>query len=297
MKFIQIRNTAISTLLLLIVLSVFVSCKSYKQASNGDSWEMVWNDEFNSVGAPDSAKWSFEKGFVRNNEAQWYQEDNAYQKDGSLIIEGRVEKMKNPNFEINSNNWKTNREYVNYTSSSIKTVGKFSFTYGRVEVRAKIPTTPGAWPAIWTLGDSMSWPSCGEIDIMEFYRVNSEPTILANGAWGTDKPYVAKWKSSHTPLTHFITHDQDWANKFHIWVMEWDENAIKLLLDDELLNEISIDTTINGIIGENKNPFKQPHYLLLNLALGGNNGGEIDDSHLPMKYEIDYVRVFQKMKN
>lgn len=166
--------------------------------------------------------------------------------------------------------------------------------YGRFEVRAKIPVSGGAWPAIWTLGSGMEWPSCGEIDIMEYYRIKGVPHILANAAWGTDRQWNAKWKSKAIPFTHFTDKDPAWADKFHIWRMDWDETAIKIYLDDELLNEIPLSETVNGTIGGGTNPFRKPQYLLLNLALGGINGGEIDDKGIPMRYEVDYVRVYQK---
>ena len=129
---------------------------------------------------------------------------------------------------------------------------------------------------------------------MEYYPVNGIPQILANAAWGNDKPYNAVWNSKKIPFSHFTDKDPDWADKFHIWRMDWDKDYIRIFLDDELLNEISLDKTINGSIGEGSNPFHKPQYILLNLALGGDNGGEIDDSVFPMKYEIDYVRVYQK---
>ena len=152
----------------------------------------------------------------------------------------------------------------------------------------------GAWPAIWTLGSSAEWPLCGEIDILEYYQIKGAPHILANAAWGTDERYVAKWNSKAIPFTHFTDKDPAWADKFHIWRMDWDETAIKIYLDDELLNEILLSETVNGTIGKGTNPFRMPQYLLLNLALGGINGGEIDDKGIPMRYEIDYVRVYQK---
>ena len=257
-------------------------------------WKLVWSDEFNQDGKPNETVWSYEQGFVRNNEAQWYQSDNAYCKDGLLIIEGRREDIKNPNYKKESHNWRENREYARYTASSITTRGTKEFLYGRFEVRARIPVGPGAWPAIWTLGHKMEWPSCGEIDIMEYYRIKGEPTIMANAAWGTEQRYNAKWNSSATPFSHFTEKDPDWASKFHIWRMDWDETAIRLYLDDELLNETLLSNTINGSLGKHANPFKQPHYILLNLALGGDNGGEIDEQAFPMRYEIDYVRVYQK---
>ena len=154
----------------------------------------------------------------------------------------------------------------------------------------------GAWPAIWTLGSGIEWPSCGEIDIMECYHIKGIPHILANAAWGKDRQWDAKWDSQAMPYSYFVDKDPDWASKFHIWRMDWDEEAIKLYLDDELLNEIPLKDTVNGKIAKGTNPFTKPQYLLLNLAVGGINGGPIDEAALPMKYEIDYVRVYQKEK-
>ena len=139
----------------------------------------------------------------------------------------------------------------------------------------------------------MEWPSCGEIDIMEYYRIDGEPHILANAAWGNDQRFGAVWNSRKMPFTHFIEKNPDWANQFHVWRMDWDEEHICIYLDDELLNDIPLSTTINGSIGLGENPFRKPQYILLNLALGGQNGGPVDDAALPMRYEIDYVRIYQ----
>ncbi|GAK36484.1 beta-glucanase precursor [Bacteroides graminisolvens DSM 19988 = JCM 15093] len=142
------------------------------------TYKLVWSDEFNKPGKPDSTVWSFEDGFVRNEELQWYQPDNAFCEKGLLIIEGRKEKVRNTEYKKEGKSWKQARKYAFYTSSSLKTAGKKEFLYGRIEVRAKIPVGGGAWPAIWTLGNNMEWPSCGEIDIMEYYRIQGIPHIL-----------------------------------------------------------------------------------------------------------------------
>lgn len=262
-----------------------------------DDWRLVWSDEFNNDGPLDSSVWNFEQGYARNEEDQWYQSDNAVCRNGCLVIEARkVQDRKNPLYVPGSNDWRKKREFVEYTSSSVTTAGKKEFLYGRFEIKARIPVANGAWPAIWTLGSDMEWPSCGEIDIMEYYQIKGVPHILANAAWGTDRQWHAKWDSQATPYSHFTDKDLNWASKFHIWRMDWDEEAIKLYLDDELLNEIPLKNTINGKIGRGTNPFTKPQYLLLNLALGGINGGPIDEAALPMKYEIDYVRVYQQEK-
>lgn len=250
---------------------------------------LVWNDEFNNSGKPDTANWRYETGFVRNQELQWYQPGNANCGKGSLLIEGRREKVKNPDFTSESTNWKTNREFAEYTSASIQTRGHRQWQFGRFEIRARIDTACGAWPAIWTLGISKGWPSNGEIDIMEFYRINGIPTILANFAWGTDQPYVGKWDDLKKPLADFTAYDPDWTKKFHVWRMDWNNDSISLFLDDTLLNSTLLSQTVNP---DGFNPFLQPHYILLNLALGG-NGGDPVKTPFPVKYEVDYVRVYQ----
>lgn len=276
-------------------LSIFdETVADFSTPAQCDSYELVWSDEFNTDGSPDDKAWSFENGFARNQELQWYQPDNAICDNGLLIITGKKERRENPIYESGSNDWRHKRPFIEYTSSSIKTEGKKEFLYGRFEIRAKIPAANGAWPAIWTLGREMEWPSNGEIDIMEYYRIDGIPHILANVAWGTEQRWKAKWDSSATPINHFTDADPYWFDKFHVWRMDWSEEAIRLYLDDELLNETLLTETINGSLGDFRNPFKQPHYLLLNLAIGGQHGGVPDDDAFPIYYEIDYVRVYQK---
>lgn len=255
-------------------------------------WRLVWSDEFNADGRPDEATWNFEQGFVRNHEAQWYQPENAWQQDGLLIIEARRDGRPNPEHQPDGSHWGLRRPTIDYTSACLTTAGKRTFLYGRMEVSARIPTGGGAWPAIWTLGSEQPWPSCGEVDVMEYYPVNGEPHILANVAWGNDRPFDAVWNSRRVPFRHFTDRDSTWAQRFHVWRMDWDETAIRLYLDGELLNEVALSSTVNGSIGHHSNPFHRPQYILLNLALGGDNGGPIDDAALPMRYEIDYVRIY-----
>ena len=280
----------------IVGICFLLSFSALESKAQEDGWKLVWSEEFEQDGRLDTTVWNYEHGFVRNHEDQWYQSENAYQKNGKLVIEARREDAgrKNPGYEAGSTDWRKSREHIVYTSASVNTAGKREFLYGRFEVRAKIPTAGGAWPAIWLLGSGMPWPSCGEIDMMEYYRIGGVPHILANACWGDSIPYHAVWNTKRIPFTHFTGRDAKWADKFHTWRMDWDENSIKLYLDDELLNEIPLSTTVNGSIGLGTNPFRKPQYILLNLALGGDNGGEIADEAFPMKYEIDYVRVYQK---
>lgn len=261
-------------------------------------YELVWSDEFNGTGILDAANWSFESGFVRNEEVQWYQSANAFQQGGNLIIEGRKENpintRINPNYDPSSTDWKKSRQYINYTASSIKTAGKKSWLYGRFEIRAKVNNLTGTWPAIWTLGNNCEWPSNGEVDIMENYGDN----ILANFAWGTNTRRNAKWDSVKlNTISNFVSKDPDWLSKFHIWTLDWDVNKMSIYLDGVLLNEVNLNTTINGTANcSGQNPFKQKHYLLLNLALGG-AGGSVANLAFPTQYIVDYVRVYQLTPN
>lgn len=271
------------------------ACMPILPAAAQATWKLVWSEEFNTDGPYNRNVWEAEQGFVRNHEAQWYQEDNARQEGGCLVIEAKKERRANPSYKKEGRrDWRSEREFIEYTSSSLTTRRSFSFLYGRLEVRAKIPTGGGAWPAIWLLGKDMPWPSCGEIDVMEYYRIKDVPHILANAAWGNNQQYSAVWNSKAIPFSHFTDKDPKWAEQFHVWRMDWNSEAIKIYLDDELLNDIPLSQTVNGSIGQHLNPFMRPQYLLLNLAIGGDNGGKIDNEALPMKYEIDYVRVYQQ---
>lgn len=254
-------------------------------ATTNPTYQLVWEDEFEVEGRPNPSNWNYEEGFVRNREDQWYQAENAVCKEGFLIIEARKERKPNPNYQPGSENWEKSREFIEYTSSSLLTKGLRSWQYGRFEMRAKIDTSPGMWPAFWTLGKNGTWPVCGEIDIMEYYR----GMILANAAWAGSEG-KAMWDDLKKDIESF--NDPDWANEFHVWRMDWDENTIQLYVDDILLNTIALDKTINQR-GDIKNPMKQPHYIIINLAIGGTNGGDPSLTDFPRKYIIDYVRVYQ----
>ncbi len=257
--------------------------------------ELVWSDEFNTDGAPNPMNWNYEYGFIRNQELQWYQSQNASCKNGVLLIEGKREVVQNPNYSPTSSDWRNIRPSASYTSSCMITRGLQEWSAGGYyEVRARIDVTKGAWPAIWLLGNKGSWPDNGEIDMMEFYRINDEPHILANVAWGTAQKYKAAWDSSERLYTDFASKDPDWASKFHIWSMMWDDKYIRLYLDGELLNAIDLNKTLNA---DKTNPFvsSQKFYLILNLAIGS-NGGIPDDSKFPVTFEVDYARVYKVIK-
>jgi beta-glucanase (GH16 family) len=256
-----------------------------------NGYDLVWADEFDRDGRPDRDNWAHESGFMRNSEMQWYQRDNAFVENGVLVIEARRTRRANPGFgDPHEKPEFAKRRFIQYTSASLTTQGKQQWQYGRFEIRARIKAQQGLWPAIWTLGVEGKWPAKGEIDIMEYY----DNSILANFAWAARDPSKPVWKGAKIPLPE-ITQDPDWDNLFHVWVMDWSQDEISLWLDGKLLNRVALDNVKNG--GPDAtlpHPFRQPHYLLLNLALGGDRGGSLAQTAFPSRYEIDYVRVYQR---
>lgn len=250
------------------------------------AYDLVWADEFDDEGRPDPARWTYETGFVRNEELQWYQPDNAWCEGGRLIIEARRERRSNPGHDAGSAQWQRRRRYADYTSASVTTRGLHSWQYGRFEMRAKIDTRPGLWPAFWTLGVDGRWPANGEIDIMEYYR----GMLLANVAWLSGTGWRPAWRTTETRITALGT--SDWAEEFHVWRMDWTPDEVRLYVDDRLLNAVRLAETFNQE-GSGRNPFRQPHYIILNLAIGGTQGGDPSATAFPARYQIDYVRVYQ----
>jgi beta-glucanase (GH16 family) len=264
--------------LLLVGLSVLITMAVGLQAAE---WELVWSDEFDYKGLPDPTKWDYEEGFIRNGESQYYTRgrlENARVENGMLVIECRKEHYK-PEKPT-----KTVGRDINYTAASLITRKKVEWQYGRIEVQAKIPQGKGVWPAIWMLGTNISkvgWPSCGEIDIMEF--VGKEPNhIYATMHYAVDGKHKAHGNCFTT---------QDPYNAFHVYSVEWTPEQLDVFFDNKKYESFAVDKANNG---PNKdNAFRKPFYLLINFALGGGWGGKIDDSILPQKYLIDYVRVYR----
>ena len=254
------------------------------QQSKSPDWELQWSDEFDKDGLPDAARWNYEEGLVRNNEPQYYtkRSENARVERGMLVIEGRKEAFPNPRYRAGSEDWKEQKPSAPYTSASLTTQGKARWQYGRIEVRARLPQGKGMWPAIWTLGDNIGnvgWPRCGEIDIMEF--VGKEPDKVH----GTTHFSVEdKHRSKGQALTVKRPFDD-----FHVYAVEWFPDRIDFYFDRTKFHTFVLDEAGAG----SENPFRKPHYLLINLAIGGTWGGEVDESVLPQKYLIDYVRVYR----
>jgi len=241
---------------------------------NAQTRTLVWSDEFNNNGLPDSTKWNYNTGGHGwgNQEAQFYtvkRLENARCENGNLIIEARKEEFQGKN----------------YTSARLTTKGKGDWLYGRIEVSAKIPQGVGMWPAIWMLSTENTyggWPRSGEIDIMEY--VGYEPHVI-HGTIHTEAYNHSKGTQKGTK-----TEVADAETSFHVYVLEWDADVIKIYVDETLY------FTYNRVDNDNtKWPFNKPFHLILNTAVGGTWGGAkgIDDTIFPQKFEIDYVRVYQ----
>ncbi len=238
-----------------------------------NNWKLIWSDEFNYKGHPKETKWDYEEGFVRNKEPQYYtkrRKKNARVKGGNLIIEARKENFKE----------------AQYTSASLITLNKKSFKYGRVEVRAKVPKGLGSWPAIWMLGvnrTEVKWPHCGEIDIMEFVGKDSMQVYGTVHYSKDDGKYEYKGLK---PKVNEAPYED-----FHVYAMEKTIDAIKIFYDDTLVFHFDLNKADQAT----KRIFEKEFYLLINLALGHerNLGGKLHDSILPLKYYIDYVRIYE----
>lgn len=238
-----------------------------------DFSQLIWADEFNTAGAPNSSNWGYDigtgSGGWGNNELQYYtnRSDNVKVENGKLIITAKKESYGG----------------MGYTSARLLSQNKFSFKYGRVEVSAKLPGGIGIWPAIWMLGDnftSVGWPACGEIDIMEY--VGYEPTKV-HATVHTTAGSGGNGSGASTTVS-------DCETNFHVYAIEWDSEKIKFFVDDILYYTYQPTTYITSTW-----PFSENFFFILNVAVGGNWGGlqGVDDSIFPQSMEIDYVRVYQ----
>lgn len=226
---------------------------------------LVWSDEFNTDGAPDASKWGYDLGAGGwgNGELQYYtnRSENATVLGGSLKI-----KMIKGDFSGSP-----------YTSARLLSKNKYAFTYGKVEARAKLPTGRGTWPAIWMLGSNIStvsWPACGEIDIMEHVG-NDQDRI-----YGT-LHYPARYGGNADGASKVIPNV---STEFHIYSLEWSATSIKIFTDGQLIHSVANSTSI---------PFNHDFFLILNVAMGGAFGGNVDPAVNSATMEIDYIRVYQ----
>jgi beta-glucanase (GH16 family) len=241
-------------------------------------WKLTWSDEFNQphTSAPDATKWEYALGGDGwgNQELETYTDrrENSQIVNGKLVITARRESF-------------TGKDGITreYTSARLLTRGKFAQQYGRFEARIKIPSGQGIWPAFWMLGDGGDWPNRGEIDIME--NIGKEPQLVHgtihgpgySGEHGIGAPYAVK--------------KGRFADKFHVYAIEWEPEVIRFYVDGHLYNTITPAKLPAGT----KWVYDHPFYMLLNVAVGGGWPGYPDaTSKYPQKMEVDYVRVYQR---
>ncbi len=276
---------------LLFMIGLITSCAEAEEESiEGDGRKLVWSDEFKQDKL-DESKWTFDlgNGFADgngkwvsgwgNNEKEYYTDrvDNVRIEDGKLMISAIKESY----------------EGYEYTSARLKTKGLFSRTYGRFEIRAKLPAGKGLWPAIWLLPeDNMygGWAASGEIDIME--ARGSKPggvsgAIHFGGAWPNN---------THLEGKHEFPNGST-IEDFHVYAVEWEPESIRWYVDGELFQTRTGWFSTGLVGGEDKPPFPapfdQPFHLLINLAVGGNfDGDPVEATPFPAVMEVDYVRVF-----
>ena len=250
-----------------------------RKSEANPQWHLVWRDEFSYRGLPDTTRWNYDVGGHGwgNNEKQFYLAnslENAAVNQGKLHITALQKAHEN----------------AAYTSAKLTTYQRFLMQYGKIEVRAKLPAGKGTWPAIWMLPESIktnteNWPLCGEIDIME--HVGKDPNMVHTSLHSELYNHI-----KGTQVTHFDKLS-DVSGSFHTYGIEWDEKSIRFIIDGQLYFE-SLKGQ-NGHISTNEGwPFDKPYYLILNLAIGGNWGGEIDPNIFPSTMEIDFVRMYKR---
>lgn len=260
----------------ILLISINFSCeKEAIQNLDERTWDLVWSDEFNGSQGdlPDSSKWNFDIGTGQdgwgNSELQSYTNDTsniAMDGDGNLLITA---------LSIGTS----------FTSARINTKGKFTQKYGRFEANIKTPYGPGIWPAFWLLGsniDTVGWPTCGEIDIMELR--GQLPHIINGSLHGPGY-------SGGNPITaSYSLINNRFDNDFHLFAVEWDENKIDFFVDDYLYQRVNREDPTGEWV------YDQPFYILFNLAVGGNYvGWPTSQTPFPQSLVIDYVRVYREV--
>jgi len=242
------------------------------------NYRLVWSDEFADAGLPDPSRWVYDtemnKAGWHNRELQYYsgpRAENARLQDGRLLITARLESL------ATAPDWGGQR----YTSSRLITKGRAEWTYGYFEIRAKLPCGKGTWPAIWMLGSQGDWPAGGELDILE--QVGSDPARVFStvhttaGSGGNGVGAATQLPSA--------------CNAFHDYQMLWTADRVRFGIDGK-----EHFTYANPRTGKAAWPFDAPQFLILNIAIGGDLGGPVDDRALPRQLEVEYVRVYQESK-
>jgi beta-glucanase (GH16 family) len=297
---------AIRSLFVALFASLFFVNPAFGQdilPVSGEGWKLVWNDEFNGTEI-DTTKWSWETNCWGggNNELQCYTDrpDNAFLRDGKLVIHARSESFTGPAEPLE---WESNAgdRTLPYTSARMRTLGQGDWKYGRIEVRAKLPEGQGIWPAVWMLPTDWvygGWAASGEIDIMEAVNLSTDKDMAIHGTIH----YGREWPGQASSGTSYTFDGFNPVDNFHTYALEWSRREMRWYVDDvhyatqkssgwyaQVMGDDGYHETVPGDA-----PFDQRFHLLMNVAVGGNWPGAPDDSTVfPAEMEVDFVRVFE----
>lgn len=258
---------------------------SYATPPTGYKWEVIWSDEFDYTGAPDPTKWNYHMGYIGNNEQQGYTSStkNSYVGNGNL----RITAIREQTVYRDPSGGQTTYPF---SSARLNTANKFTVQYGRIEARIWLPGEIGVWPAFWTLGASGNWPNCGEIDIFEYSGGKPLGGIIPANYINSNFIYRMTDNSIRSIANMAYLYKITPTDGYHIYAVEWNENKIQWYYDDKLFAGVNTSSANLQAYAGTK-PASQPHYLLLNLAMGGDGGGGIDPGVNISNMYVDYVRV------
>lgn len=248
-------------------------------------WTLAWSDEFETPGVPDRSKWAFFSGMTKTNCPVVFtaRPENARVENGCLVIEARHETFRNPSYKPGSDKPRQQMETAPYTSGRLQTQGLFSWTYGRLEVRARIPVARGMNVAIWTMGNhfaQVNWPRCGEIDVLEYLGRTPQTAWQVMHFADDEGEHVGQSSNAPAPFAD---------GRFHTLALEWNKDDVKWFIDDRPVWTFRVDeaNTKQG------NPYRMPHFLVLSLSVGG-WGGDPEPSDYPARMCVDYVRIYTR---
>lgn len=270
-------------LALLALLAAPLQAADVPQTLEG-GWVYAWGDEFEGSKL-NPKKWKHELGVIRNRDAvQTYTKDCVKVRGGKLLLISKARETRNSNYDPKKNHWTHQRKTMPYASGSVTTRDVKHFECpGRLEMRAKIPRAKGVWPALWTMHvNQYGWPANGEIDVLE--HISQEPGRCYS---------IFRWGRNGSNQEHKVirtTEIPDYHKEFHTYILEWDEEVMRILIDDKEVGRVQI---ADANYPDGNNPLRTPCYLIMNTAIDG--WAEAPDaSQYPVQFEIDYVRYYTK---
>lgn len=268
-------------------INVYAPTHTLEREQGYEGYNLVWAEEFDYEGLPDSKTWDYKYGQVRGTQLEDCRKEDlrcTRVENGRLIIEA----FKDPHEA--KDYWTGEIKQCEYSSAEIQTLKKVEFQYGRIDIAAKIPTGRGVWPALWLMPVRAMEGKYGEIDIMEY-------------VWGNDEVHETTYSTVHTQASRDgvekipsgYGHSSSLEDKYHLYSLNWTEKKVEILFDNEVV--FTYEKPENATLDQW--PFDQPYYLILNIAVGGGWGGQwgVDEEIFPKQMEVEYIRYYQKLKN